>query len=591
VAISGDTIVAGAFSKDGAGSERGAAYVFERNEGGVDHWDQVKKLTASDAVDGDHFGWAVAISIDAVVVGAHEKDGAGSERGAAYVFQRNQGGADNWGQVEELVASDAEDGDSFGISVAISTNTILVGAYREDGAGTDRGAAYLFRLAGGQWLEVARPTASDAEDDDQFGISVAISGDTAIVGAHWKDGVGTDRGAAYLLERNWDSVDSWGEVTKIVCFDCTSNDYFGRSVSISGDTAVVGAWYGSGTSGGIERGAAYVYERNWNMYNPPNPQADNWGEIAKLTASDAADNDHFGFSVSISGDSIVVGAWHEDGAGSNRGAAYVFGRNQGGADNWGQVKKLTASDAADGDYFGTSVAISGDTAIVGAFGEDGAGNNRGAAYIYQRNYDPITPATPIADNWGQVKKLTASDAEDEDNFGISVAISRDTAIVGAHKKNLGIIMFYDRGAAYIYTRNYNPSTPTTPDADNWGEVQRVTASPYGENYAYFGRSVSISGDTAVVGAYAEDGAGSDRGAAYVFERNEGGIDNWGQVIRLTASDAGDGDYFGFSAAISGDTLIVGAYGKDGTGGSDRGAAYIFPLREYRVYLPLVLRNY
>ncbi len=103
--------------------------------------------------------------------------------------------------------------------------------------------------------------------------------------------------------------------------------------------------------------------------------------------------------------------------------------------------------------------------------------------------------------------------------------------------------------------------------------------------------MSISGDTAVIGAYLEDGGRSNRGAAYVFERNEGGIGNWGQVIQLTASDTEDEDRFGYSVAISGDTIIVGAHGKDGAGGSDRGATYIFPLGEYVVYLPMVLKSY
>jgi len=224
--------------------------------------------------------------------------------------------------------------------------------------------------------------------------------------------------------------------------------------------------------------------------------------------------------VAISGDTVVVGAEEEDGTGYNFGAAYLFERNQGGADNWGEVKKLTASDGADDDRFGCSVAISGDTVVVGAYGEDGAGATRGAAYVYERNYDPSNPSTPLADNWGQVKKLTASDGEDYDGFGNSVA---------------------------------------------------------------------ISGDTVAVGASGEDGAGNYRGAAYLFERNWGGADNWGEVQKLTASDGADDDHFGFSVAISGDTVVVGARYKDGAG-TNRGAAYVFSLQPYDIYLPLVLKN-
>jgi hypothetical protein len=235
--------------------------------------------------------------------------------------------------------------------------------------------------------------------------------------------------------------------------------------------------------------------------------------LQRLTASDAADGDYFGRSVAVSGDTAVVGAIYEDGLGSNRGAAYLFARNEGGADNWGQVKKLTASDAADGDYFGRAVAISGDTLVVGAHGKDGTGSDRGAAYVFARNQGGM-------DNWGQVRKLTASDAADEDYFGYSVAINVDTAVVGAHSEN---------------------------------------------------------------------GAGSDRGAAYVFKRNRGGMENWGQVQKLRASDAANEDYFGQAVAISGDQIVVGAYGEDGAG-TDRGAAYVFTSQPYRIYLPIVSNN-
>jgi hypothetical protein len=153
-------------------------------------------------------------------------------------------------------------------------------------------------------------------------------------------------------------------------------------------------------------------------------------QAAQLTASDAEDEDYFGGSVAISGDTAVVGAYEEDGAGSNRGAAYVFERNQGGADSWGQVTKLTASDAENDDYFGFSVAISGDTVVVGAYDEDGAVINRGAAYVFERNQGGL-------DKWGEVTKLTASDAETGDRFGRSVAISGDTAIVGAYTEDGG----------------------------------------------------------------------------------------------------------------------------------------------------------
>ncbi len=550
VAISGDTAVTGASEEDGAGTWRGAAYVFQRDQGGAGNWGEVKKLTASDAEDNDFFGFRVAISADTAVVGAYAEDGAGYNRGAAYVFERDQGGAGNWGQVKKLTASDAEDTDYFGYSVVASGDTAVVGAYEEDGAGTDRGAAYVFqRDQGGpdNWGEVKKLTASDAQDGDQFGISVAVGGETAVVGAPLEDGAGNDRGAAYVFGRDQGGPDNWGEVKKLTASDAEDIDLFGISVAVSGDTAVAGAYLEDGA--GTNRGAAYVFERGQGGPG-------NWGQVKKLTASDAEDIDYFGISVAVSGDTAIVGASYEDGAGSDCGAAYVFARDQGGPDNWGQVKKLTASDAQDNDLLGWSVAISGDTAVVAAVYDDGAGSDRGAAYVFER--DQGGPG-----NWGEVKKLTASDAQDNDQFGRSVALSGDTAIVGAHHEDGA---GSDRGAAYVFERDEG-------GPGNWGEVKKLTASD-AEDYDYFGISVAISGDTAVMGAYEEDGAGYARGAAYVFERDQGGPDNWGQVTKLTASDAEDSDWFGWSAAVSGDTAVVGAYAEDGAG-SDRGAAYVY----------------
>ncbi|MBN1799570.1 MAG: FG-GAP repeat protein [Spirochaetales bacterium] len=395
--------------------------------------------------------------------------------------------------------------------------------------------------------EVKKLAASDAEIDDWFGDSVSVSGDYAIVGAPYEDGVIGNRGAAYIYYCNQGGSNNWGEVTKLMASDAENTDLFGYSVAISGDYAIVGAYYEDGA--GSNRGAAYIFNRDQGG-------ADNWGEVKKLTASDAADDDYFGCSVAISGDYAVAGAFLEDGAGSNRGAAYIFNRDQGGADNWGEVTKLTASDAEDTDQFGRSVAISGDYAIVGAWLEDGAGSNRGAAYIYHRDQGG-------ANNWGEVKKLTASDAANVDYFGCSVAISEDHAIVGAEEEDGA---GSDRGAVYIFNRDQG-------GADNWGEVIKLTASDAADG-DIFGSSVAISVDYVIVGAELEDGAGSDRGAVYIYYRNQGGSDNWGEVTKLTASDAADDDYLGCSVAMAGDYAIVGAYGENGTG-TDCGAAYVY----------------
>src|SRR3984893_1758489 len=229
-----------------------------------------------------------------------------------------------------------------------------------------------------------------------------------------------------------------------------------------------------------------------------------FSQVTELAASDAASGDQFGYSIKISGDTAVVGAYQKN---SSTGAAYIFERNKGGVDNWGQVKELTASDAAQGDEFGEKVAINGDTVIVGAPFKN---SQTGAAYIFERNQGG-------ADNWGQVKEVTASDAAASDQFGFSVGINVDTVVIGAENKNLGT------GAAYIFERNKG-------GAENWGQVQKLVATSDGLQGAQFGSQVKIDHDTVAIGASLKN---SSTGAAYIFERNQGGVENWGQVQELT----------------------------------------------------------
>jgi len=596
VAISGDTLVVGAHGSGG----NGAAYVFKRNQDGVDNWGQTKKLTASDGSSDDRFGNAVAISGDTIVVGAEWDDDNGTQSGSAYVFERNKDGADNWGQVQKLTASDGASTDLFGTSVAISGDTIVIGSFYDDDDGTDSGSAYIYsrnQSGADSWGQVKKLTASDGAGGDRFGNSVSISGDTVVVGAYWDDENGGNSGSAYVFERNHDGADNWGQVQKLTASDGAGSDYFGDSVAISSDTVIVGACLDD--DNGNNSGSAYVFERNQDG-------ADNWGQVQKLIASDGTTDDQFGCAVSISGDTIVVGAWRDE---NFTGSAYIFTRNKDGVDWWGQVKKLSASDGAANDDFGYSVAVSDGTVVVGVKGDDDLGYNSGTAYLYPAEnldfyeirklkapdastFDSFGASVGIsgdtlvvgavdgdgnvidsgaayvfarnsdgsggksADTWDYVKKLYAADGA-TDNFGTSVAISGDMLVVGANKKNSF------KGAAYVFERNQG-------GADNWGQVQILTASD-GASGDRLGESVGISGDTIVVGARGESDEGNDAGAAYIFERNQGGSDNWGQVQKLIASDGAEDDWFGVSVAISGDTIIVGAQGND----SNKGAAYIF----------------
>ncbi len=399
VAISGDTAVVAARFEDTEGINAGAAYVYQRDQGGADSWGEVTKLVASDAEAGDYFGTSIAISGDIVVVGARFESAGGFQAGAAYVFRRDQGGTDNWGEVQKLTASDAQSTDWFGATVAVSGDTAVVGAYLEDSGGDFAGAAYVFqRDQGGQdnWGEVKKLTASDAQAEDTFGASVAVSGDTVVVGAFLEDAGGDRAGAAYVFQRDQGGQDNWGEVTKLMASDAQAGDFFGVGVAVSDDTVVVGA--DNDDAGGDLAGAAYVFQRDQGG-------ADSWGEVTKLTASDAEAGDFFGSGVSVDGDTAVVGAFR---AGTGAGAAYVFGRDHGGAGNWGEVKKLTASDAQAGDFFGIRVAISGGAVVVGAHHEDAGGNDAGAAYVFASDNGPPLTLPGDANCDGDVNAIDAA---------------------------------------------------------------------------------------------------------------------------------------------------------------------------------------
>ena len=550
-AVAGDLMVVGAYGEE-AGSNVGAAYIFDRNEGGADTWGQIAKITASDGAGDDYFGYSVGISSDTVVVGAYGDDDNGPNSGSAYVYARDQGGADVWGQVAKISASDGADSNYFGRAVSINGDTVVVGAFGDDDDGLNSGSAYVFdRDQGGAdtWGQVARISASDGAHDDSFGYSVAISGGTVVVGAPGDSDNGSDSGSAYVFDRNEGGVDGWVEVAKITASDGADDDYFSYSVSISGDTVVVGAYRDD--DNGSDSGSATISDRNEDG-------ADAWGQVTKKVAPDTltARGDSFGYSVSISGDTVVVGAFGDDDNGLNSGSAYVFDRYQGGADTWGQVAKIAASDGASHNYFGYSVSISGDTVVVGAYGDDDNGGFSGSAYVFQRNEGGV-------DTWGQVAKIVASDGVNGDFFGYSVSISGDTVVVGAYGDDDNNMA---SGSAYVFGRNMG-------GADAWGQVEKITASD-GVGGAFFGWAVAISGDTLVVGAWGDDDIGSDSGSAYVFGRNKGGADTWRQVAKIVASDGVNGDFFGYSVSISGDTVVVGAYGDDDNG-SISGSAYVF----------------
>ena len=385
--------------------------------------------------------------------------------------------------------------------------------------------------------------ASDAAADDWFGWSVSISGNNAIVGSYQDDDGASKAGSAYIYIYDH-STNTWDQTAKLNAPVPAAQDYFGYSVSISGNTAVVGSQADDDTF--VNSGSAYIFQYD--------PSSNTWDQTAKLNASDPAATDNFGRAVSISGNTAIIAAPLDDDAGGLSGSAYIFQYDP-SSDTWDQTTKLTASDAAGGDWFGNSVSISENTAIVGGPYNDNGGADSGSAYLFQ--YDLST------NTWDQKIKFTASDAAAGDNFGIAVSVSQNTAIVGSpYNDDDG----GDSGSAYIF--QYDPSLNT------WAQKAKLTASDAaaGDN---FGFSVSVSGNTAVVGAYNDDDGGGNAGSTYIFQYDPTS-DTWSETKKLTASDGAGSDAFGYAVSNSGNTTIVGGYLDDDDGPAS-GSAYIYEL--------------
>ena len=484
-----------------------------------------------------------------------------------------------WAQEAYLKAPNAEANDNFGVSVSNSGDTIVVGAWGEDSNQTtitngttasanntaaDSGAAYVFRRTGTTWASEAYLKAFNAETPDNFGISVSISGDTIIVGAYQEASTQTtitngtaasannsaaSAGAAYVFQR---TGTSWVGQAYLKAPNAEANDTFGLPVSISGDTIVVGAYQEDSNQTTITNGntasanntvsnsgAAYVFRRTGTT----------WANEAYLKAPNAETTDFFGYAVSISGDTIVIGAYQEDSnqttitngttasannTAADSGAAYVFRRT---GTTWANEAYLKAPNAETTDFFGYAVSISGDTIAVGAFQEDSnqttitngttasannTASNSGAVYVYRRS----------GSTWTNEAYLKAPNPDANDNFGYAVSISGDSIVVAANNEasNQTTITngttassnnsLAQTGAAYAFRRSGNIWT---------NEAYIKTPNP--DLLDQFGISISVSDDTILVGATGEasnqttitngstasaNNSATSAGAAYVF---------------------------------------------------------------------------
>jgi len=541
VSVSGDTVAAGA---DGFPSS-GRAYVFVKPTGG---WsgtlNENAKLVMSQFGVNRYFGYSVSVSGDTVAVG----DYASGKGGEAYVFVKPAGGwSGTCNEATKLMTSDGTGGDWLGYSVCVSGCTVVAGAYGDDDNGLDSGSAVVFERPSEGWsrglLQPAKLVSSDGAKSDRFGNSVSISGDTLVIGAPYDDDNGSSSGSAYVFVKptgGW--TGTLDESAKLLATDGAASDYFGTSVSLSGDTVVVGARSGDGKV--TDSGSAYVFVK------PAGGWTGTLNESAKLLARDGAASDSFGYSVSISGDTVIVGAYGDDDGGSRSGSAYVFVKPAGGwTGTLDESAKLLALDGAASDSFGISVSISGNTLVIGAPYDDDRGSNSGSAYVF------VMPPGGWSSTLNQSAKLLATDGAVSDYFGRSVSISGDTLVVGADYADVGVDT--DQGAAYVFVKPIGGWTGTH------NETAKLLASD-GEESDRFGCSVSIDGSTVLVGASGDDDIGSGAGSAYLFAMPAGG---WSGTLnrsaKLLAKNGRSGDGSGCSVSIDGNTVVVGAANGDG----------------------------
>jgi hypothetical protein len=394
--------------------------------------------------------------------------------------------------------------------------------------------------AAAQCTERQRLTPTAPGPNDQFGNSMAASGDTVVVGSWANDtAAGTDVGSAVVFR--FDGT-QWVEDQELFASDGKKNDKFGTSVASDGDVIVVGAPYaGSGA------GAAYVFRFDGTK----------WAEEQKLTASDGLAGDLFGNAVAVKGDVVVVGAYADDTtSGVDAGSAYVY-RYAGSILLWQEEQKLAATGAASGDQFGSAVAMDNQNeAFIGAYLDDAAGKlDNGSVRVFDFN----------GTQWSQVQALTASDAANADFFGAALAVDGQRLVVGAylHDATVGI----DVGQAYVFEDN----------GASWVETDKLSSAD-GRPSDQFGRSVSVHGNFILIGSPYDDEVFPDTGSAYLF-RFVGGACGWVQDIKRTLSDKAGSDLLGFSVAQTDHGSLAGAHADDTSAGGDAGSVAVFDTAE------------
>ena len=508
VAINNNRIIVGDNSVD-------RALIFEWDGS---NWNETILIPSDQA--NDDFGWSVAIENDRAIVGSPNDDDNGTNSGSVYVFDWD---GTNWNETK-LVASDGESYDRFGRAVAITIDRLLIGAEGDNGQANESGTAYVYDWDSTNWIET-KIMASDGSSWDYFGSAVAIQGDEVLIGAQGATGNSNGSGVAYHYE--YDGT-SWLEnkITSSAGFDYD----FGASVDLDNGELIIGAPNAFDNSWN-PLGTAYHFEFSNSM----------WDET-ELQASDLVTFDRFGYSVDVDNNRVIVGAYNGewDGSSFSRGAAYIYEWNG----SFWEETKLIASDSLSSRY-GNAVAIDGDRAIVGS-PYKGGNNGNGSVYIY--DYDGT--------NWIE-SKVVANDGilYESDNFGWSVALDGDVAIVGAPKDDAN---GNEAGAAYVL--NFNGT--------NWTQTKLNALD--GDSNDEFGYDVDIDNNKIIVGAYHDEDSAYNAGSAYLFEWNGS---SW-VSNKILPADLAYGDLFGEAVAIDGDRFVIGC-SEDDDNYTNSGSVYIY----------------
>ncbi len=591
VALDGDHLVVGSPARERTdtadSTDPGMALVFQRDVGGENNWGLDQGLSPKDAapVRGERFGSAVAIKLPRVMVGA-----PGSARAFIYDEGATGDGRGAWEEIRVLTAPENQTNSLFGASVALDGPTAMVGAPNFKNVG----GAFIFAhepINPRVWNLEASFTSPQSRQGARFGAAVAISRQDAVVGEPLSSLRSPNGGAGWIFRRQFKE---FAQLVSQSASDTRDNDFFGFSVALDRDQMIVGAPFDDGA--GADTGSAYLFDRVKVATASPV-----WRQFKKLTPSNGGTGDNFGVSVAIHNSTAVVGAFKHDTPGTSvgeDGAAYIFERNAGGADAWGQSKILEAGirfgvSVAVHDFFvavcsesfnrleiyerqsgsvnwssvksivmpanGSKVALHGETLVFTSETETvDRKTNAGAAYVFDRNLGG-------GGNWGLVSRIARG--TEGARFGGSVDVWGPLIAVGARTEGTGTAA--EHGAAYVYERRAGT---------NFTLLRRLVA-PDLELNDRFGTSVSIDNDMIAVGAIKGNGVNANSGAVYVFERDRGGPNRWDLAQKVTSINTSAGDEFGATLDLSGRTLLVGArsFGSPAAGNPDRGRFFVFEL--------------